>query len=64
MPKANHPIWPIIRYAVVGTVMVIVCSTLYKNGFDKKDIVLIATTLLSWAGVQKLTPHTNQKTAT
>lgn len=47
---ASHPLWRIIRYAVVGIVMIVLCSTLYRHGFDRKDIVLIATTLLSLVG--------------
>jgi|694.fasta_scaffold68922_5 hypothetical protein len=46
----KHPVWPIIRYVVVGGTMIAICSTLYKNGFDPKDLVLIITTLASIAG--------------
>jgi hypothetical protein len=34
--------------------MVIMCATLYKNGFDPKDLVLIITTLASLAGFDVL----------
>ena len=30
--------------------MIGLCATMYKNGFDPKDIILIATTLASLAG--------------
>jgi hypothetical protein len=30
--------------------MIAICSTLYKNGFDPKDLVLIITTLASITG--------------
>ena len=30
--------------------MIGMCATLYKNGFDPKDLVLIVTTLASIAG--------------
>ncbi len=54
MMDANHPAWRIIRYAVVSGTMIILCSTLYKNGFDHKDIVLIVTTLLGLAGFDQV----------
>ncbi len=50
LPESSHPIWKIIRLAVVGVIMAVLCSFLYKNGFDKKDIVLIAMTLLGLGG--------------
>ncbi len=50
----SHPIWKIIRYAVVSITLIVLCATLYKNGFDKKDIVLIASTLVSLAGYDQL----------
>jgi len=34
--------------------MIGLCSTLYKNGFDPKDLVLIITTLASLAGFDVL----------
>lgn len=51
---ADHPLWKIIRYAVVGIVMTVLCSTLYRSGFDQKDIVMIATTLLGLAGYDQV----------
>ena len=50
----KHPIWPIIRTVVVGGTMIGLCATLYKNGFDPKDLVLIITTLASLAGFDAL----------
>jgi hypothetical protein len=50
IPPADHPVYKIIRLAVVGTIMTVLCMFLYKNGFDKKDIVLIAMTLLGLGG--------------
>lgn len=50
----SHPLWKIIRYAVVSVTLIVLCSTMYKNGFDKKDIVLIATTLASLAGYDQI----------
>lgn len=61
MPNADHPIWTILRYAVVGTVMIVLCSTLYRNGFDRKDIVLIATTLLGLAGFDQVKTRLTDK---
>ena len=46
-----HPIWPIVKYVVLATTMIVMCSTLYKNGFDPKDLILIISTLASLAGV-------------
>lgn len=46
----KHPVWSIIRTVVVGGTMIGLCATMYKNGFDPKDIILIATTLASLAG--------------
>jgi hypothetical protein len=54
MPSADHPIWKIIRYAVVGIVMTVLCATLYKNGFDSKDMVLIITTIAGLAGFDQV----------
>jgi hypothetical protein len=50
LPAADHPIWKIIRLAVVGVIMAVLCSFLYKNGFDKKDIILIVMTLMGLGG--------------
>jgi hypothetical protein len=50
----KHPIWPIIRYTVVAVTMIVLCSVLYKNGFDPKDMVLILSTLASLAGIDSL----------
>lgn len=47
----KHPIWPILRYLVLAITMIVMCSTLYKNGFDPKDLILIISTLASLAGV-------------
>ena len=46
----KHPICPLLRTIVVGGTMIGLCATLYKNGFDPKDLVLIITTLASLAG--------------
>lgn len=46
----KHSIWPIVRYSVVAGTMIILCNSLYKNGFDPKDLVLILSTLASLAG--------------
>ncbi len=54
IPAADHPVWRIVRYAVVGAVMIGLCATMYKNGFDAKDIVLITTTLASLAGFDQV----------
>jgi hypothetical protein len=54
IPESDHPIWKIIRYAVVGGVMTVLCATLYRNGFDPKDIVLILTTLSGLAGYDQI----------
>lgn len=54
IPNEHHPIWRIIRYAVVGLVMTLLCATLYKSGFDSKDIVLILTTIAGLAGFDKI----------
>jgi hypothetical protein len=44
--------------------MLVLCTFLYRNGFDQKDIVLIAMTLLSLAGFDvaksKMTKETEQ----
>jgi len=45
----KHPMWPIIRMVVVSGTMITVCATLYKNGLDPKDLILLATTLASLA---------------
>lgn len=50
LSNPKHPIWPIVRYSVVASTMIILCNTLYKNGFDPKDLVLILSTLASLAG--------------
>ena len=50
----DHPLWKIIRYGVVATTLIVLCSTMYRNGFDRKDIVLIASTLASLAGYDQL----------
>lgn len=47
----KHPIWPLLKYIVLATTMIVMCSTLYKNGFDPKDLILIISTLASLAGV-------------
>jgi hypothetical protein len=54
MPPADHPVWKTIRLLVVGFVLVICCSWLYKNGFDRKDIITIAVTILSLGGFDQL----------
>ena len=51
---SGHPIWKIIRLAVVGSVLTICCSWMYKNGFDKKDIVTIAVSLLTLSGFDQI----------
>jgi hypothetical protein len=56
----THPIWKIIRYAVTGIVITIMCATLYKNGFDPKDIILIIGTLSSLLGVDIVKSMTTQ----
>lgn len=60
----KHPVWPIIRTLVVGGTMIGLCSVLYKNGFDPKDLILIITTLASLAGfdVLKLKVATGEQT--
>ena len=50
----DHPVWKILRLAVVGVVLVVSCSFLYNNGFDKKDIVTIAMSLLALGGFDQL----------
>ena len=50
MMAPDHPVWKLLRLVVVCVTLVILCSVLYKNGFDKKDIVMIGTTLLALAG--------------
>jgi hypothetical protein len=52
IPAADHPIWKIIRLAVVGVIMFAICWSqwLYKSEFDIKDAVFIATTLFGLAG--------------
>jgi hypothetical protein len=47
----KHPIWPLLKYIVMASTMIVMCSTLYKNGFDPKDLILIISTLASLAGV-------------
>ena len=51
---SDHPVWKIIRYAVVSLVMIIGCATLYKNGFDAKDTILILTTIAGLAGFDEV----------
>lgn len=51
---ADHPAWKILRLVVVGVVLVASCSFLYNNGFDKKDIVTIAMSLLALGGFDQL----------
>jgi hypothetical protein len=50
----SHPLWKIIRLAVVGTIMIVCCSVLYKNGFSQTDIMTIAMTLLGLGGFDQL----------
>jgi hypothetical protein len=47
----KHPMWPLLRYIVLATTMTVLCSTLYNNKFDPKDLILIISTLASLAGV-------------
>jgi hypothetical protein len=47
----KHPMWPLLRYVVLATTMTVLCSTLYNNKFDPKDLILIISTLASLAGV-------------
>jgi hypothetical protein len=35
---------------VVSGTMITMCATLYKNGLDPKDLILLASTLASLAG--------------
>ncbi len=46
----KHPIWPLLRTIVISGTMIGLCATLYKNGLDPKDLVLLASTLVSLAG--------------
>jgi hypothetical protein len=50
----SHPFWKILRLAVVGIILVVSCSVLYKNGFDQKDIIMIAMTLLGLGGYDQV----------
>jgi hypothetical protein len=50
MPPSDSPLWKVLRLAVVGVILMVLCSTMYNNGFDRKDIVTIAVTLLGLAG--------------
>jgi hypothetical protein len=50
LPDANHPIWKLLRLVVVGVIMLVLCTFMYRNGFDQKDIVLIVTTLVGLFG--------------
>ncbi len=43
----DHPIWKILRLAVICVTLVFMCSFNYKNGFDVKDIGTIVTVLIS-----------------
>jgi hypothetical protein len=47
----KHPMWPLLRYVVLAVTMTVLCSTLYNNKFDPKDLILIISTLASLAGV-------------
>ncbi len=47
----KHPMWPLLRYVVLAITMTVLCSTLYNNKFDPKDLILIISTLASLAGV-------------
>jgi hypothetical protein len=50
LSKPDHPLWKILRLIVVGAILVVCCSVFYNNGFDRKDIVMIAMTLLGLGG--------------
>ena len=54
MLAANHPIWRILRLAVVGAIMFVLCATMYRHGFDQKDVILILTTIGGLAGYDKI----------
>lgn len=54
MLAANHPVWKLLRYIVVGTILIVGCSTLYRSGFDPKDVVLIVTTVAGLAGYDQI----------
>jgi hypothetical protein len=50
----SHPIWSNLRHIVQVVTMSVLCATLYKNGFDLKDLILIVTTIGSASGVDVL----------
>ena len=37
----DHPIWKLLGYVVVGIVLTILCATMYRNGYDPKDLLLL-----------------------
>lgn len=61
MPDSSHPIWKLLRLAAVGVIMFVLCSTLYKNGFDKQDIKLILLSLIGLAGYDQIKTQITQQ---
>ena len=50
LADASHPIWKLLRYVVTGIVVAGICATLYRCGFDPKDVVLILGVIGSMVG--------------
>ena len=57
LPDAAHPIWNLIRLAVVGVVLVMLLKYNY-NGLDPRDVLTVFLTLSGLSGfdiIKKLT---------
>ena len=60
MTDAGHPIWAIIRLAVVGAILVAMLNFNY-NGWDARDYGTLIAVLTGSGGVELLRGVTRQK---
>lgn len=60
MSDAGHPIWAIIRLAVVGTILVAMLNFNY-NGWDARDYGTLIAVLTGSGGVELLRGVTRPK---
>jgi hypothetical protein len=53
LPDASHPVWNLIRLAVVGVVLVMLLKFNY-NGLDPRDVLTVFLTLAGLGGFDVL----------
>lgn len=46
MNDPNHPIWDLLKYTILGILILLYSALMYKNGLDPKDILLPVIAIL------------------